>query len=278
MRFLLAAALLAACAASNESTISALEADAARHSRPDLEGVPEGPAAAAGALRGSVLPFAEGARRPVVGARVNGVPLRALLDTGASGVVLSGSAARRVSAYLPAGEDKEALSPRRTLRLRPVVLERLEIGEDRFGPVAAGICRHETLAALRDVDAIVGTSVLSHYRATFDYRRRDVRLVPHGGTAYDRPLFVRAAINGAGVLLLFDTGADTLYLEPWARDRLGEVHSLLVAGREFRDPSVRVVKTFPEERDSPAGLLGPGALPARVWTLDYGTRELSIGD
>ena len=129
--------------------------------------------------------------------------------------------------------------------------------------------------------------------------------MPHGRPAHTQPLFTTVVINGKSLLMMIDSGANTVYLDPWAARELGlisesavesmaekadrpwrvryrwvELEKVEVAGRTFKNVKAGVVNTFENLRSSdgrrPAGLLGLSGLGDLAWTLDYGTQQLTV--
>ncbi|MCK6460643.1 MAG: aspartyl protease family protein [Planctomycetes bacterium] len=301
--------LVAACAYSNAGILEDLEARARGSPDPALDRVIEreelppllGPA------RAVALPMLR-AKVPAVMGRINGVEMPLVLDTGTSAVVLTAEAARDAGIYLPPGEPAAVVGPGHTGRNRIGAFATVELGGNRIGagialvPVDDRPGRWMELGA--DRYAIVGCTVLSHFRVTFDFRKAEVRLAPTGLAASAGPLFTETLVNGRPLLLLVDSGATAVFLEPWAAVDLGLItegrakrheeratslsgarftHFTLdrveVAGRTFREIDAAAVDTFgpwssPGFR--PGGLLGLKGLGDLVWTLDYGTRTLRL--
>jgi hypothetical protein len=106
-------------------------------------------------------------------------------------------------------------------------------------------------------------------------------------------------------MLMVDSGATAVFLEPWAaleldlisperakrhetraKEASDALHSrftldsVAVTGRVFRDVDAAAVNTFGERRAPdgvrPGGLLGLKRFGDLVWTLDYGTRTLRL--
>jgi len=307
VRGLLFALALAACATGNERILRDLAQGTV--SRADYEALARrepGPAPLAGPAAAATLPLTQG-RIPAVLGRINGVTLPLVLDTGTSHVMLSGPAARATRAYVARRDPVPIVYPGYQAAHKVCVLDSLEIGDTRFGPVVATVPMRETdhhrWANLgSDAYAIVGCAVLSHFRVTFDFRGREVRLAPTGRPASTRLVTATVEINGRPLSLLVDSGATDLILEPWAARDLGlmndyrlkdhderaeradeVVYSRLdpvrvrVAGRTFEEIPALAVRTFgPEvqEEGLVAGLFGLQAFGRMVWTLDYGRRLL----
>jgi hypothetical protein len=284
-RLAAAAALLSACARSNLSVIEELEAR--REEAPALReaaGGGRGPATPREPLAAVELPLLP-CRLPAVDGAANGIPMPVLLDTGSSVVMLTGPAARRCGLFVLRGDAREVIAPRGGLRARAAALEELSIGPLRFGPVHALLPERERRLApssLRHDGAYVvaGCSVLGHFRVTFDFARRVVRLEPHGGRGGFDPLVATVRLDGRALPLLVDSGADGLFLEPWAAEATG-IGPLAVEIEGFRLPRVRprVLETFTKADPGPlrpAGLLGLAAFGARAWTLDFSRGRLAV--
>lgn len=308
-RYVSAALLLAACAYDNEAILAELEARAREAPAPALEAAIDRDAPAplhgrAGAVALPMLP----AKVPAVLGRVNGVEMPLVLDTGTTSVILSAEAARDAGLYLPPREPGPLMGPGHVAAARPGAFATLELGPNRLGPGLALVGVNQRPGDWMRLGtrryAIVGCSVLSHFAVTFDFAQEEVRLRPTGRAAYTDSLLTRVEINGKPLWLMVDTGATTVFLEPWAALELdlitperaarheakGEslrdafftrftLDTVGVPGRVFRDIDGAAVNTF-GPRDGPgprpAGLLGLHAFGDLVWTLDYGTRRLHL--
>jgi len=290
---------LASCARSNASILADLERDASGAALADRP-LP----VASGS--GATLPMEEG-RLPVVLGAANGVRLPLIVDTGTSHLWLSGPAARGARMRLSDGEAREVTSPGYAERAHVGVVDRLDLGALRFGRGAA-------LVSLREQPSfwyhnlpgpeygILGTSVLGHFRVTFDFARREIRLRAHGRETPGRPLLAPVTVGGRQRWFLVDSGAAHLFLEPWLARELGlistrraarhgtkaeraedqvitmvRVSEVTIAGRRFEDVRAGVVHTFDGEREI-GGLLGFAGFGKLVWTVDFGTRELLVED
>jgi len=255
--------LLAACATRNDRLLADLETRSRDRAAPPAAATP---------LRPARLPLGPDAR-PVVPGAVNGVPARLLLDTGSSVVVLSGRLAARAGLWLAPGGALEAIAPGRPLALRRGVAERIEFGGLRFDGAEVFVARREPPWG---VDAVIGCSILSRFRATFDFRRREVRLSPHGLAATPEPLFTVAKVAGRERLLMLDSGALGLFLEPWAMRGVAGRTTVELLGVRCEEVPVRKIDTFPGEDAKHAGLLGFPSLGAHAWTIDFASRTLAL--
>jgi Aspartyl protease len=301
--------VLAGCAYSNAGILEELEARARSAPSPALDRVIEREELPALALpaRAIALPMLK-AKVPAVMGRINGVEMPLVLDTGTSAVVLPAEAARDAGLYLPPGEPAAVVGPGHTGTNRLGAFATIEIGGNRLGAGVALVPLDDRPGRWMDLGteryAIVGCTVLSHFRVTFDFRKGEVRLAPTGLPGSASPLFTEVLVNGKPLLLLVDSGATTVFLEPWAArdlDLISEerakrhekratslsgalfTHFTLdrveVAGQAFRDVEAAAVDTFgpwPSKGFRPGGLLGLKGLGDLVWTLDYGTRTLRI--
>ncbi len=298
--------LVAGCAYSNDAILLDLEA---REAVPALDVAIErgGATPTAGLLREATLPMVEG-KVPAVRGRINGVEMPLVLDTGTSAVTVTAEAARDARLYLPRRGPVAATSPGYVSVSRECAFESLELGPNRFGAGVATVPLNERPGRWMDLGtesyAIVGCSVLSHFAVTFDFARKEVRLRPTGRPAYANTLFTSIGVNGKPLMLMVDSGATAVFLEPWAALELGLVSperakrhetkagdasgalfsrftldSVAVPGRVFRDVDGAAVSTFGGETQDglrPAGLLGLKGFGDLVWTLDYGTKRLRL--
>jgi hypothetical protein len=301
--------LLVGCAYSNAGILDELEARARDAPSPALDRVIEREELPAFALpaRAVALPMLR-AKVPAVMGRINGVEMPLVLDTGTSAVVLPAEAARDAGLYLPPGEPAAVVGPGHTGTNRLGAFATIELGPNRLGAGLALVPLDDRPGRWMELGtdryAIVGCTVLSHFRVTFDFRKREVRLAPTGLAGSASPLFTESLVNGRPLLLLVDSGATSVFLEPWAAQDLDLITEerakrhgkrarslsdalftrftldrVEVAGRAFEDVDAAAVDTFgpwasPGFR--PGGLLGLKGLGDLVWTLDYGTRTLRL--
>jgi predicted aspartyl protease len=308
---LLALLLLAACTRSNLALLDDLEEDARARPRAELDDVARrlGVIPPLPPVRAVSLPM-QRTRLPTVRGRVNGVEMPLLIDTGSTGVWISGEGARRCGLYVPPGKVIHATSPGFRNSARVGAFERLELGELRFGAGAATVPLAEPTGSGwtglgTGPHGIVGCALLSHFRVTFDFSAGLLRLEPHRLAGYVNSLWTRVEVNGRPFLLLVDSGASRLVLEPWAALELGlisgsqaarhaskaetargarftsvRLDSVKVAGRTFRDVKGWVALTFGSDpaRDGErsGGLLGLQVFGKLSWTLDFGARKLSV--
>jgi predicted aspartyl protease len=303
------AVVVAGCAYSNAGILAELEARARGAPLPALDRVIEGDRLPTLALPAHdvALPMLRG-KVPAVTGRINGVEMPLVLDTGTSAVVLPAEAARDAGLYLPPGEPTAVLGPGHTGTNRVGAFAKVELGPNRLDAGVALVPVGDRPGRWMDLGteryAIVGCTALSHFRVTLDFRKGEVRLAPTGSAGSASPLFTEVLVNGRPFLLLVDSGATTVFLEPWAaRDldlitedrakrhekRAGSLADALftrftldrveVAGRAFTDVDAAAVDTFgpwASEGFRPGGLLGLKGLGDLVWTLDYGTRTLRL--
>ncbi len=303
--------LALACVRNNDALIQELEASSG--ARPTLDAILETPLDPAPFLSGpnelefsilhADLPFVEGA--------INGQPLPLLLDTGSSAVSLTGPGARHVGLYLPARPEVRIVTPGNESPHRLGAYTSMTIGTFELGAGAAAVPRRESHTRhggprIGNRYAIVGSTILSHFRVTFDFAKRRVRLSRHHQTPRPGMLLASVRVGTQTYAMLVDSGAHRLTLEPWAALELGLIDESTrirfekregatgsgrrkslrldrvdVAGREFRRVRATVLNTFGEARQEGrrvAGLLGLAGLGKLVWTLDYATRELEVRD
>ena len=118
---------------------------------------------------------------------------------------------------------------------------------------------------------------------------------------HGEPFFVAVSIGKRKYLLLVDSGATRVFLEPWAALELGLIDTadaarhesksesfrsgrstrirlaeVTVAGQTFRDVPGGVVHTFPKGEGRPAGLLGLLAFGELAWTLDFTAKTIRL--
>ena len=278
------------------------------HPRPELDKLLEGHqdfVPALGPLQETTFDLQPGLL-PVVMAGVNGRPCRALLDTGTSMLALDAEFAEQAGVHLAAHKKIGAIHPGRTLELRLGAAEEIDLGGMRFGPAVYGLPSTEDGSASmfgpkRRYAAIVGNSVLGHFRVRFDFRRRVIRLTPHGGASPGRGvLLVRAQAGKDELRLIVDSGSHGLFLTPETAVRLDlldsatpqqrarrlgrRLRTLTVAHKSFHDVPVSVItlvgddvpKHIAADFAHVDGLLGLSGFGPLVWTIDYGSRKISV--
>lgn len=312
MRRLALLLLIAACVQPNAVTLRELEERSRARPRPDLDLVVDHAGAVPIVDRGraATLPMLP-CRVPAVRGRVNDVEMPLILDTGASHVALTGPAARAAALYVPERDPVQMVSPGYATAHRICVFESLQLGSTLLAPGAATVSTGESAGRTwigldTPSFAIVGGTVLGHFRITFDFQKKEVRLAPHGKAATPLALWVPVEIHGRRYHLLVDSGATRPILEPWVAVELGlltedearrhevkaakesdanysrlRLKSLTVAGRTFRNVRAASVLTFgdqPIDGKKAGGLLGLVGFGRLVWTIDYGTRKLEIED
>jgi len=303
--------LVAACARSNDRVIEELEHAAAASQDPVAEALldrapravpPHDP-------RRVTIPMINH-RLPAVYGKINGHALPLILDSGASLVSVNGAAARATALYLPARAPVRMVSPGFDAAYRIGAFRSLSLGSLEFGRGIATVPTRESRTrdpghGLDGVYGIVGCSVLSHFRVTFDFVRNEVRLEPHGGPGDTGTLFTPVVIGKKRYWMLVDSGATRVFLDPWAAleqglidageaalheekaamfggGRITPIHvpALEVAGRRFENVRGGVVNTFSgrkvREGFRPAGLLGLAGLGKLEWTLDFGARRIRV--
>ena len=311
MRLALTALVLAACVRHNDALIRDLESSS--EPQPELDAVLDDPFRPVALRDGPVsaefdfsehdLPFLEG--------RLNGARVGILLDTGSTAVSLTGPAADAGRVYLPRRGAVSVVTPGDESPHRLAAFESLAIGPFAFGSGAAAVAQRESSSRtargwIGSRYAIVGSTVLSHFRVTIDFGRSTVRLERHGQAPRPGTLLARVQLGEIRTWMLVDSGATRLGLEPWAAHELGLIDSvelerfakragatgggrrktvrvdrMTVAGREFRRVRATVLNTFGKRKHGGrrvAGLLGLAGLGKLVWTLDYATRDLDVSD
>jgi len=162
-------------------------ADGAIHYTSDLESVPEAYRAAVvdvGAPlpraeapsptpSGTVLSFTGGAP-VVVQARLNGVPLSLLLDTGADRTVIAPTAVARAGIDLATGSPVRISGVTGSTAATMVAVQQLEIAGARVGPLSVVVHAVPT----DSLDGLLGRDVLDAFTITFDAAAGQVTLVP----------------------------------------------------------------------------------------------------
>jgi len=249
---------------------------------------------------------------PVVEGAINGVTMPFLLDTGTTHIVLSATAARDSNLYLPPGLTVDLIAPGYRSRYRVGAPKSLALaGSSLAGGVVAVPERRSDLARRLGVrganHATVGSAVLSNFRVTFDFGKREVKLDPHGQQPFAGVLWVAVEVNGERCLMLVDSGANGVFLEPAFARKLGlidedeqerhavkadhaggarmtpvRIDRLRCGSHTFENLKANVVLVGDEGEPPGAlprgGLLGLAGLGPHRWTVDYGERRLILNE
>lgn len=239
---------------------------------------------------------------PIVQGRINGIAMPLLLDTGTSHVVMSGPAASATGLYLPKGNTISLVTPGYDARFRIGAPRTILLGDMRFSGGIAIVPERENshmwhLGLRSEQHATVGTSVLSNFRVTFDFGSREVILEPRGAPPFTGVLWTKVAIDGEDCLMLVDSGANGIFIEPSFASKLGLIDAreaqrharkaatvggaplslvhlgrLELQGRAFRNLSAQVINLVDGSVSGGlprAGLLGFAALGPHRWVVDY---------
>lgn len=299
---------LCACAApDNTAIIAELESDAVEKPRPALRArtLDPAPYRPIGTLRSAIMPMLAG-KVPIVLARINGVEMPCILDTGTTHIVMSGAAARACRLHIPRAPAIQLLTPGYTARFRMGAPETVEFAGNTFSGGVALVSERGSDLAQRlgvkgEVHATIGTAVLSNFLVTFDFKTREIELVPSAAAPFAGVMWTDVEINGIKKLMLIDSGATGLFLEPAfafqlglitkrKRDRLNtkgesflqarfgavKLNRVAFGPRVFTNVAAHVVKVADD--DSRGGLLGIAGLGKHRWTLDYAQRRLLLSE
>ena len=149
----------------------------------------------------------------VLHARLNRVPVKLLLDSGASSVVLTAESARRVG-LVPQGESRlGGIDPRRWTPARRATGATLEAGEVTLCGIEVDIVADRPAFG---ADGLVGTDVFRDHQIRLDGRRRTLELLPPGDAdpgglpmrRVGHAILVPVRVNGRSAeSFLLDSGA-----------------------------------------------------------------------
>ena len=307
-----ALALLLSCATSdNASVIAELEQHASANRDDELERrirAPE-PYRPTGAITRTVLAMGS-AKVPVVEGAINGVAMPLLLDTGTTHVVISGAAARDCELYLPPGRTVALVTPGYEARFRLGAPRSITLGKTVLAGGVAVVGEKESGLARRlgvraASHATIGAAVLSNFVMVLDFGKREVILEPHGGEPFAGVLWTEVVVNDKRCLMLVDSGANGIFLEPTFARSLGlidereeerhrqkaetagaarftpvQVQRVTIGGHTFKKVRAYVVNVVDNEGSLEAlprgGLLGLAGLGPHRWTIDYAKKQLVL--
>ncbi len=156
-------------------------------------------------------------------------PYRFLVDTGAERTVISRELAERLG--LPAGSRTRMQSVAGPSIVSTVDIAALDIDARRFSVTGAPTLRSEHIGA----DGLLGVDSLAASRVMFDFKRGVMGVTPskapdfvtESGTIvvearrrHGRLMFTRAVVDGAGTVVVVDTGSQITIGNPALRRRL----------------------------------------------------------
>jgi predicted aspartyl protease len=255
---------------------------------------------------------------PRIDIAVNGTAIDAVFDTGANLTVLSAETARRMGVEVRSGETPIGNGVDTTVPARIGIAQRIEVAGNVVENVPVLIIddAHLTFAQVPggyDIKAILGMPVMRALgRVRMERAGRLVVLPPEGSgpsnmRASGNLLYVDAAVAGAAMPLLLDSGANqtqlsALYAEAHpdavaALPRAQSAHAgaggarsvsiatwanapIALAGRTLRLPSLPV-QLPAEGAHEPRGYgtLGSSVLLAfESWTLDFDAMRFELGE
>jgi predicted aspartyl protease len=167
------------------------DADGAVHYTTDLESIPAerrvtaatigypgpqpAPPPGSAAAAATVLPFTGGGP-VVIEARLNGVPLRLLLDTGADRTLISPAALARSGIDATAGAPVRLTGVTGTGSGTLVTVPRLDVAGAQIGPL--GVIAYAMPEQGQGLDGLLGRDVLDAFVVTFDAPAGRVLLTP----------------------------------------------------------------------------------------------------
>jgi hypothetical protein len=137
-------------------------------------GSPQGRPPSAGAtVESAVIPFKPG--DPIrAAARVNGVPLTLMVDTGADRTVISPAALGRAGLATDSGRPVHIMGVTGGATAREVIVQRLDLAGVQVGPLA--VIAHDV--GVGGVDGLLGRDVLDRFTLTVDSASGQAILAP----------------------------------------------------------------------------------------------------
>jgi Aspartyl protease/Domain of unknown function (DUF4124) len=137
-------------------------------------GSPQGrPSLPGSAVESAIIPFKPGEAIRAA-ARVNGVPLTLMVDTGADRTVISPAALGRAGLATDGGRPVHIMGVTGGATAREVVVQRLDLAGVQVGPLA--IIAHDV--GVGGVDGLLGRDVLDRFTLTVDSASGQAILAP----------------------------------------------------------------------------------------------------
>jgi predicted aspartyl protease len=170
------------------------------------------------------VPFVATDPLPLVEARVNGKPGLFLIDTGAAAIVLDPIFAQGADVEMVSGETTGTFAGGRTAPVTYARIPKFSLGRMDVASVAAimvSTAGFSGAAGGRPVAGVIGTSFLSHFRATIDYPGGALIFEPRDAAPFASPaiaeipiwlvrdhfILARGQLNGGPEEMFFvDTG------------------------------------------------------------------------
>jgi hypothetical protein len=137
--------------------------------------------------RAFTMPFEMVDNRIIVSARMNGVPLRLLLDTGADEGYLTTEAGRRLHLVVTGEEDGSGTGPAR-VRMEKTKVREIRLGDGIFhdwSMVLAPPDKPDNVFGLLAPDGVIGKPVFDRYVVAIDYQQRLLTFTP--SSQYETP-------------------------------------------------------------------------------------------
>jgi hypothetical protein len=125
------------------------------------------------AVESAVIPFKSGEAIRAA-ARVNGVPLTLMVDTGADRTVISPAALGRAGLATDSGRPVHIMGVTGGATAREVVVPRLDLAGVQVGPLA--VIAHDV--GVGEVDGLLGRDVLDRFTLTVDAASGQATLAP----------------------------------------------------------------------------------------------------
>ncbi|HET9029748.1 MAG TPA: retropepsin-like aspartic protease [Candidatus Aquilonibacter sp.] len=175
----------------------------------------------------TVVPFVQTDPLPMIEAKVNGQPVRLLIDTGAAALELSPDAAKRCGIAMRAA-GTAVFAGGMKARIRRGHADRLTLASTIIRNVPAGeLPAGASMLGGATFDGIIGTTILRRFIATLDYRHARLVLEKRSASA---AVEARAHASGAAVVSMWLVPDHFIFAQARVNDRFKALFSIDTGG------------------------------------------------